>query len=137
ELKGVAQKSVDEGRSMDTAEQEQFDTLEGEIKSLDADIARFARLAAIESAEVDADKATAKPVTAQKAAATAVGGAHALMPAQAKNTQKLEPGIAFARAAKCLALAHLEHRNAVDIAKSLFGDREDIVAATQRMVTKS
>src|SRR5690606_6765518 len=56
---------------------------------------------------------------------------------RAKNTQKLEPGIAFARAAKCLALGHLEHRDAIGIAKALYDGQDSVIAATQRLVTKT
>lgn len=122
----VARKGVDEGRSLNTAEQAEFDSLDAEIKSLDADIARTSTMAARE-------KASAAPVT-DPAPAT---GTTALAPVQVKNTQKLEPGIAFARAAKCLALGHLEHRNAIDIAKSMYGDSDAIVKATSRLVTKA
>src|SRR5690606_20560140 len=69
EMKSIAQKSVDEGRSMDTAEQEQFDTLQSEIKRLDDDVSRLSVLA-------DMDKASAKPVDAtQKSEKPAQGGA--------------------------------------------------------------
>lgn len=134
EQQTVARKSVDEGRSMDSGEAEQFDTLVSEIKSLDENIARFSRLAEVEAA----DKATAKPIDmTEKSQRIAVGGAAASMPVQVKNTQKLEPGIAFARAAKCLALGSLEHRNATDIAKSMYSDHPEIVAATEALVTKA
>lgn len=130
EMKAIAQKSVDQNRSMDAGEAEQFDTLDSEIKRLDDDIARLSKLAEI-------DKATATPVDInEKLKAPASGGAHSL-PVQVKNTQKLEPGIAFARAAKCLALGHLEHRDAIQIAKTLFGENEAIVKATQMLVTKA
>ena len=36
-LSDIAQKAMDEGRSMNTAEAEEFDTAEVEIKSIDAD----------------------------------------------------------------------------------------------------
>lgn len=125
EMKGIAQKSVDEDRSMNTAESEQFDTLEGEIKRLDEDIARLSRLAAI-------DKASAKPVSDEGKREEKDA-----QPVAVKNTQKLEPGIAFARAVKCLALGYLEHRDAVQIAERMYGGHEQIVKTTARLVTKS
>lgn len=130
EMKGVAQKSIDESRSMDTAESEQFDTLQSEIKRLDEDISRLSVLA-------DMDKATVRPVDGTKGADQPAQGGTARVPLQVKNTQKLDAGIAFARAAKCLALGHLEHRDSIQIAKSLYGDQDHIVHATQRLVTKA
>jgi hypothetical protein len=40
----VVQKSMDEGRSTDESEQEEFDTLDGEIKQIDGDLLRLKRL---------------------------------------------------------------------------------------------
>ena len=119
EMKGVAQKSMDEGRSMDNAEAERFDTLSSEIKSLDGDIARLSRLA-------DIDAASAQPVDAgQKAALPAAGGARVQV--QVKNTEKLEPGIGFARLARVKALAHIEHQDPARIAQSMYPDDENLV----------
>lgn len=92
----VAQKSVDEGRSMNSAEQQEFDALKAEIKSLDADIERYSEL------EVMQIK-SAKPVTEQ--ADEAANRVVKLEPVQVKHTEKLEPGILFARVARVKGLA--------------------------------
>jgi len=121
ELKAVAQKSIDEGRSMDNAEAEQFDTLDGEIKRLDADIARLSKLA-------DIDKASAKAVdTKDKTDRPAAGGSDRV-PVTVKNTQKLDAGMGFARVARVKAIAHVEHMDPVQIAKSVYPDDEKLVA---------
>lgn len=126
-MKEVVQKSMDEGRSMDTAESEEFDSIDQEIKALDADIKRLGVLAAI-------DKASATAVEKKNP----TDEAHRVLTSvQVKNTQKQEPGVAFAQAAKCLALGSLEHRNATEIAKSLYAGREDVIAATEALVTKA
>lgn len=114
-----------EGRTLDAAESEEFDTLSDEIGATETHIKR------LETMEKSAI-ANAKPVTdvsgmQERSKSFAV----------AKNTQKLEPGIAFARAAKCLAIGHLEHRDAVQIAKSLYGDQPSIIVAAERLVTKA
>ncbi|MGE4338900.1 MAG: phage major capsid protein [Pigmentiphaga sp.] len=44
QMEEVAKKAIDEGRSMDSTEAEEFDTLEGEIKAIDADLERFEKL---------------------------------------------------------------------------------------------
>lgn len=116
-----------EGRTMNTAEAQAFDDAEAQIKQVDADLARVKKLEAM-------DALTAKPVEAK--ASPGETGRHVEY-ATVKNTQKLEPGIAFARAAKCLALGHLEHRNATEIAKSLYGDNEGIVNTTHALLTKA
>lgn len=116
----------DEGVTLDAEQTEEFDTLESEVEALEKHIARLQKM---EKAMVK----TAKPVTEDLRNTSEIKG----IPVRAKNTQKLEPGIAFARAAKCLALGHLEHRDAIQIAKSLYGDQEQIVGATARLVTKA
>ena len=40
----VATKSMEEGRSMDEAEAEEFDALDDEIKTIDADLVRLRKL---------------------------------------------------------------------------------------------
>lgn len=127
EMKGVAQKSVDEGRSMDTAEQEQFDTLNGEIKRLDADISRLATLA-------EMDKASAKPVDGNEKAGQPAQGGSERLPLQVKNTEKLEPGIAFARMARVKALAFTGQagtRDEAQIAKSVYPSDDKLISALQ------
>lgn len=127
ELRAIGQKAVDEQRNMDGGESEKFETLRAEIKSLDADIARFSELAEI-------DKASAKPVddTPQREKTYTPP-----LPVSVKNTEKLEPGIAFARAAKCLAIGAMSQRDPVQVAKSLYNDRADIVGCVDAMVTKA
>lgn len=115
-----------EGRTLDAAESEEFDTLSDEIGATETHIKR---LETMEKASI----AAAKPVQDVSGMQERSKGMHVV----AKNTQKLEPGIAFARAAKCLAIGHLEHRDAVQIAKSLYGDQPGIVAAAERLVTKA
>lgn len=122
EMKSIAQKSVDEGRSMDTAEAENFDSLETEVKSLDADIARLTKL-------VDMDKDTAKAVAPSAGLdRPAAGGSQILtLPAQAKNTEKLEKGLGFARVARVKALAHIHHEDPLQIAKSIYPGDDNLV----------
>lgn len=47
EMQDIMQKSIDEGRSTDTAEAEAFDAAELEVKALDADIARLTKMEAV------------------------------------------------------------------------------------------
>jgi len=127
EMKTVAQKSVDESRSMDTAEQEQFDTLDSEIKRIDDDIARLSKLAEI-------DKATARPVDDREKRDTPAAGGANRVPVQVKNTQKLEPGIQFARYAQCLAGAKGDIHLAKSIAENRFRDDEVVNAVLKAAV---
>ena len=131
-MKEIQAKAAEQERTLDTGEQEEFDTLKAEIGQIDKNIGNLRDLEALEAE----DAKTAKPVDdSDKRKATV--STNSPVYAQPKNTQKLEPGIAFARAAKCLALGHLEHRDAIQIAKSMYGDQEAIVHATAKLVTKA
>lgn len=107
-------------RSMNTAEAEEFDTLDGEVKRLEQDEARIARLAAM-------DLSTATPVDdTQQRAAPAQGGSGTL-PLQLKRTEKLEPGIAMARYAMCLVKAKGNKEQAFRFAEKHFPQTEAVV----------
>lgn len=129
EMEGIMSKAAEDGATLDAEQSEDFDTLESEIASIDKHIDRLRKMQKSQAA-------TAKPVS-DDPRAKAHEGANSLAPVRAKNTQKLEPGVAFARAAKCLALGHLEHRDATQIAKSLYEGQEQVIEATQRLVTKA
>lgn len=110
ELMALADK---EGRTLDAAESEEFDTLDGEVKSIDKDIARAKSMQ-------ERAVASATPVagdTTKSATASRVG-------VTVKNTQKLEPGIGFARFAKCIAIAKGNLMQAEQIAANQYADDE-------------
>ncbi len=116
-LTTLAQKSVDESRSMNTAEAEEFDTQESTIKRLDDDISRLSRLAALDAQTVKAVQAPQANEQAQPYAA----------PLQIKSTEKLEPGIAMARYAQCLMKAKGNHQHAFQLAVQHFPNTESVV----------
>jgi len=92
-MEAILQTPGDEGRTTDAAEQEEFDSLNDELKAIDADLERYRTLERTQAAE-------AKPVNSVKPSVT--------LPAQAKNNVvkvkgELEPGIGFARYAMVLA----------------------------------
>lgn len=117
----VAQKSIDEGRSMNTAEAEEFDQLEDEVKQIDTDIGRMSRLQATKAAGAKSAADMAK--TSQNA----VADGRTLNPVQVKNTQKLEPGQQFARYAMCLTAAKGDTEKAFRIATTHYPEDEAIV----------
>ena len=79
----------------------------------------------MEKAE-EADKGTAKPVeksAKERQAQPARPGVKTGV--EVKDTEKLDPGIGFARAARCLALSHIHHQPAEQIAKHVYpGDEK-------------
>ena len=116
----VAQKSVDEGRSMNTAEGSEFDDAEAQIKTLDADVSRLTRLEAIQGqrATPAADQAKAH------SDATARSGVEF---ATVKTAEKLEPGIAAARYAMCLVKAKGNPQVAFNLAQKYYPQTEAVV----------
>lgn len=130
EMVGIMEKSAETGETLDAEQSENYDTLADEIAAIDK---HLDRLRALQKAQAK----SAAPVNEDPRAATHNAATKNLAPVRAKNTQKLEPGIAFARAAKCLALGHLEHRDAIQIARSLYDGQDAIISATTRLVTKA
>lgn len=116
-MNAVAQKSIDEGRSMNTAEAEEFDSHEGEIKAVDSDIARLTRLEAAQ-----ANAAVAVSGAGSEAATVTVREG-----VQVKTVEKLEPGIAFARYAMCLTKAKGNHEVAFRLAERHYPATEAVV----------
>jgi HK97 family phage prohead protease len=128
EMSAIMDKAAEDGTTLDAEQSEAFDTLEAEVGAIDKHVAR---LKGMQKSQAQ----SAKPVTAESGVRTLDIGTG--LQVRAKNTQKLEPGIAFARAAKCLALGHLEHRDAISIAKTIYEGQDGVIAATQRLVTKA
>jgi HK97 family phage major capsid protein/HK97 family phage prohead protease len=124
-MEEVLQKAADEDRSTDAAEQEEFDTLAGEVETIDADLKRFRALERTKTA-------SARPVAGQRSADGAASRDPAPAPVRVKGA-KLPAGIEFARLARAKALSHLDHEPAREIAKRLYG--ED--SAVTELLTKA
>jgi len=92
EMEGIMTKSAEQGTTLDAEESEQFDTLQAEIESIDKHISR---LLTMQKAQADNAKPVSEDPRGEKSLEMTSG-----LQVRAKNTQKLEPGIAFARAAK-------------------------------------
>lgn len=122
-MEEVGKKSMDAGRSMDEKEQEEFDTLEAEIGSVDADLKRFRSLERITAVK-------AKPVNdvpAADAAAASRGGATIVV-----RNAKLAPGVGFARLARIKAISRLDNERPLDVARKMYGEESDAFKLIQR-----
>jgi len=116
-MEAVMQKTMDEDRTSDAAEQEDFDRLNGEVEAIDKDLVR---LRAVEKAKAFA----AKPVIK---AETARDGAEARSSVIVKAQPKLPPGIAYAQMVRAILLSQRQFRPAVDIARELYGPDSIVV----------
>lgn len=112
-METIQQKAMDEGRSKDAAEQEEFDTAADQIKAIDREIKDLEAMEALNIAKA----APVQDVTNSRERVAAV----------AKNTEKLEPGILFARYAMCKMASQNNPAMAVEIAKSQYPQHEGMV----------
>lgn len=125
----VMQKSIDEGRSTDAAEREEFDTLEQEVDALDGDLKR---LRSLEKAAAVAAKPVGEVKNAIDAATARAG---ITVPAQPiKMKPQREKGIDFARYAMCVAAGRGNLMQSLEIAKSRYGDDDDVVSIMKAAV---
>ena len=115
-MNDIVQKTVDEGRSMNDAEQAEFDACEVEVKNLEGDIARYSRLQSsqAESAKSVQDLANDNAKRPANSAGVPI--------ANVKKNEKLEPGIGFARLARVKAISFVEHVDPAQVAKHLYPD---------------
>jgi HK97 family phage major capsid protein len=111
----VAQKSIDEGRSMNSAEAQEFDSLEGEVKKIDEDVSRLRRLEAMQAK-------AALPVQP-----TVVAAPQDRSEVVLKQHEKTEPGILMARYAMCLVKAKGNHEQAFRLAEKHYPRSEAVV----------
>src|SRR5690606_12655128 len=120
EMAELADKASDQGRTFDTGEQEQFDTLKSEVVSIDKNISNLRDLEAMEKAD-EADAATAKAVSDEDKRKSTVSVQR--VAAEAKDTTKLDKGIAFARLARVKGVAHanlMNSRDEVQVAQNMY-----------------
>lgn len=119
-MEAIMQKGIDEGRSTDEAEQDEFDTLDGEMKSIDGDLTRLRSLEALK-----AKSATPVIKVEKEADGSAARGGTRI---EVKSQPKLAPGIAFARLAKVKAVGRLDNEPAVKVAERMYGSDSEVVA---------
>lgn len=126
----VMQKSMDEGRSTDQAEQEEFDTLSQEVEAIDGDLKRLRTMEKMQAS-------TAKPVVANQIKTSELGTA--LRNGIQIKANEPDKGIRFARYAKCLAISTKTHQSIVSVAEGIYGktdpDLVDIVKAAVSAMT--
>lgn len=115
----IMEKAGDEGLTLDAAQQEEFDTLVADVEDLTK---HLGRLDVMEKANIS----SAKPIEN-----TPSNNPRGAVPAQAKNTEKLEPGIEFARFAMCKLASKGNPSMAVELAKTHYGHNERVVKALE------
>ena len=122
----IQAKATEQSRTLDTGEQEEFDTIKGELATIDKNVGNLRDLEAMEKA----DAATAAPVddSARRNGTVSTTRTHV----EVKDTQKLEPGMGFARFARVKALAHVNHESPEQIAQSIYPGDGNLIKAFQK-----
>jgi HK97 family phage prohead protease len=121
-MEAVMQKTLDEDRTSDTAEQEEFDNLSAEVEAIDKDLVRLRK---IEQAKAQAAK-TVKANNAAEGAAARNGGIIV------KTQPALPPGIEAARIWKCrmnsaLSITRGEFLSPAEFAARMYGPDSNVV----------
>ncbi len=117
-LNEVVQKSMDEGRSMDTGEKEEFDSIEDQIKALDDDIERYTRLLAAQAKAA----VPAAQVVQEQGSATDPKRAAGKGPALIHSRKNEEQGIGFARFAMAMYAGKGDVSSAKAFSENVFRD---------------
>lgn len=118
----LLEKASAEGRTLDEAEAETFDTLDTEVRSIDSHLTRLS------SAAKDIEK-RAVPVNGTSSAnATQTRGGIPVV----RTRSNVEPGITFARHVMALAVSKGNRYEAAEYAKRTWGDAGDEVAGGLR-----
>ena len=120
-MQEVMQKSIDEDRSTDTAEAEEFDTLESQIKNIDGDLVRLRKMERVAAAAAKPAADDAK----EKSNATASDGTRIGL--SLRTVEKLEPGQLAARYIMCLGVAKGNHAVASQLAEKHYPNSESVV----------
>lgn len=118
----LIEKSGEEGTTLDETQQEQFDTLDGEIKGIDGHLARLA------SVKADTEKRAAI-VNGNSTKAASQSRAGVSVVSVRENTA---PGIGFARHVMALAACNGNKSEAADYAKRMWGDAASEISSGLR-----
>lgn len=117
-MEAVMQKTLDEGRTSNPQEQEEFDTLQSEVDAIDKDLVR---LRAVEKAKAHA----ATVIKADNPRDAAV--ARDATPIVVKREPKLEPGQLYAQVVRCILRSREEYRPPAAIAADIYGHDSRVV----------
>jgi HK97 family phage prohead protease len=117
-MEAIMQKSLDEDRTSDAAEQDEFDRLNGDVEAIDKDLVRLR--------QVERTKAfAAKAVKAEKAEDGAASRGGSII---VKAQLTLEPGIELARRVKVKIVSRLSSERATDVAAAMYGSDSEVAA---------
>lgn len=115
-MESIMAKAAEEGATLDAEQQEEFDNLQADNEAIDS---HLKRLRTLEKA------AAAKAVPAAGDSPTVASQSRAGV-VTVQRSEKLAPGIAFARFAKVKAISRLDGERPRDVARSLYGENSQV-----------
>ena len=115
-MERIMAKAADEGATLDAEQQEEFDNLQADNEAIDSHLKRLRTLEK-EAAAKAVPAAGNSPTVASQSRAGVV---------TVQRSEKLAPGIAFARFAKVKALSRLDGERPRDVARSLYGENSQV-----------
>jgi len=130
-MENVMAKSLEEGRTSDAAEQEQFDTLAAEVDAIDKDLARLRK---IENSKMTTAKAVAKIETAIQGSETRAGLER---PYAVPAAPPIPPRDHMIRALVCKVKSHFTKQSPYEVMREEYGDDEPTRAVMNRLVTRA
>jgi HK97 family phage major capsid protein/HK97 family phage prohead protease len=126
----VIQKSIDENRSTDAAEQAEFDELSSEIDAIDGDLVRLKKMESSNAASAKPVVGAVGTVKTGDEGTAARGGSAIILKAPAPA-----PGIRLARYARCLALSRKTGQSLIELVEQNYGTRDpDLVGIVKANV---
>lgn len=115
-MKSLMEDAAEKGETLDAEQEQEHDELEAEVAKIDKHLERLRRQEQTEARQ-------AKPVDGAKSYHSA---SETRVPATVKSVKQLEPGIRFARMAKCIAMAKGSFGDARAIAEARYGDDHEL-----------
>jgi HK97 family phage major capsid protein/HK97 family phage prohead protease len=117
-MEAVMQKTLDEDRTTDATEADEFDTLTSEVEAIDKDLVRLRK---IEQAKALA----AHPIKASSSGEGAAMRSNIVV----RGQPQLPEGIEGARALKCLMVQKMDGGKITDIAAEMYGTESNVYGA--------
>jgi HK97 family phage major capsid protein len=128
-MEAVMQKSLDEDRTADEAEQTEFDTLNTELEAVDKQLVRLRRLEQTKTV-------TAKPVLKAETAAEGSFARGGFSPIYAVPAEKIAPQDYVWRSLVCAVKGHFTKQSPLQVLKQEYGDDEP-TRAVLSVITKA
>src|SRR5690606_11060959 len=113
---GLISKAAEEGATLDQEQSEQFDENEADIAEIDKHLDRLRKMEKAAKAKA-VPAAGNSPTVASQSRAGVVS---------VQRSEKLAPGIAFARFAKVKAISRLDGESPREVARSLYGENSRV-----------